>query len=94
MEPPRRFHEGAKFWLRKDKACHTWWHSPCIVRGDGTGKMSVPCAMFRICLYAAQRDELDADTLEVLDAWAHHRVCLIGFSPAWHFDDEPPAFAF
>lgn len=37
--------------------------------------------MFNVCLYAAQREELPADVLEVLDAWANARVCLIGFGP-------------
>lgn len=84
------FHAARRFWARKGRTCDTWWYSACVLRGDGQDKLSVPCAMFKICLYAAQRDELDADTLEVLDAWAHKHVCLIGFSSHWNFDDTNP----
>ena len=86
------FHSAAKFWRRKGKECPTWWYRRCVIRGDGEDRVSVPCAMFGRCMYAAQRDDYTAEQLEVLDAWAHKRVCLIGFSPTWHFDDDPPAF--
>ena len=90
----RGFHAAAKYWQRKGRECPTWWYSRCVMRDDGQDKLSVPCAMFARCMYAAQREDFTAEQLEVLDAWAHNRVCLIGYSPAWDFADHDLPFAF
>jgi len=86
----RGFHAGERYWARKGKTCNRFWPTACILRGDGEDKLSVPCAMFRRCMYAAQRADYSPEQLEVLDAWAHNRVCLIGFSPTYQLDDTSP----
>lgn len=87
------FHSGPKFWVRKERECSTWWYASCVIQGSNPDQLSVPCAMFRRCMYASQRVDYTAEELEVLDAWAHKNVCLIGYSPA-HAPDCNPEHVF
>jgi len=53
----------------------------CIL-GNGREPRSRLCAWLERCMYVTQRDELDPQLLEVLDAWAQGRVCVLIYRPA------------
>lgn len=89
----RGFHSGKHIWQRKERPCDRWWYGACVLEGRDDDKLSVPCAMFQMCLYGTHRDDLPDSVVEVLDAWAYSRVCLIGYSPL-HAPDLNPEQVF
>ena len=60
-----------------DRPCSEWWHTPCVIRAQQDDKVAAICYVLNRCMYAAERQELSQDELDVIDAWLSKRLCLL-----------------
>ena len=48
-----------------------------MIRAQQDDKVAAICYVLNRCMYAAERQELTQDELDVIDAWLSKRLCLL-----------------
>lgn len=66
--------------LQGGRPCWVWWHDWCVIAAT-PGTTSRVCRLFERCMFAAKREDLTPEQLEVWEAWCDDRVCLLVYLP-------------